>query len=84
LQLHPVNKTHLKDLHSEIDFLDRKIAHCQTFEKFESEDERTAAIAKLQKKRGGLAKIAVEFAGKGIEYNAKDLPRSFRNAAVPA
>ena len=76
---HPEHKYHLKDLHQEIDYLDRKITHSQKYEEFESEHERTAAIGKLVSKRESLAKVALEFANKGIEYDPKDLPRSFKN-----
>ncbi len=82
MQLHPQNKYHLKDLHQEIDFYDRKIAYCQTHEKFESEDARASAVQKLQTKRKTLVKKAADLASKGIEFDAKDLPRSFRNEEV--
>ena len=36
----PDSKFALNDLHQEIDFLDRKIAYCQSFEQFESQEER--------------------------------------------
>jgi hypothetical protein len=37
MQSKPLNRYDLKDVHQEIDFFDRKIAHCQTYERFESE-----------------------------------------------
>ena len=40
----PVSKYELKDLHQEIDFFDRKIAYCKTYETFASEEARAAAL----------------------------------------
>lgn len=75
---HPENKYHLKDLHQEIDFLDRKIAHLQNFEKFDTETARAGAVSKLLTKRGTLVKVALDLASKGIEFSASDLPRSLK------
>lgn len=79
---HPENKYHLKDVHQEIDYLDRKIAYAQTLEQFASEAEREAAIKKLRLKRDPLAAAARDLAGKGVEWQAKDLPRSFTQPAA--
>ena len=79
---HPANKYHLKDVHQEIDYLDRKIAYAQTLEKFDSEADREAAIKKLRTKRDPLVNAARELADQGVEWEAKDLPRSF--AAEPS
>jgi heme oxygenase len=78
---HPANKYHLKEVHQEIDYLDRKIAYAQTLEKFDSDAQREAAIKKLRLKRDPLAKAAKDLADKGVEWDAKDLPRSFVNEA---
>ena len=74
---HPANKYHLKEVHQEIDYLDRKIAYAETLEKFASDAEREAALKKLRLKRDPLVKAAHELADKGVEWDAKDLPRSF-------
>lgn len=81
---HPENKYHLRDLHKEIDFFDRKIAHCNLHEKFDSEEARVSALHKLEVKRGSLVKAAIDLVGKGIEYDAKDLPRSLQHSASAA
>jgi hypothetical protein len=78
---HPANKYHLKDVHQEIDYLDRKIAYAETLEKFASEADRAAALKKLRLKRDPLAAAARELAGQGVEWEAKDLPRSFSTEA---
>jgi hypothetical protein len=77
----PDNKYELKDLHQEIDLFDRKIAHCQNFEKFVTEEERAIVLKKLVTKRGALVKTALAMAGRGVECDPKYLPRSFKAAA---
>jgi heme oxygenase len=77
---HPANKYHLKEVHQEIDYLDRKIAYAQTLETFVSDTAREAAIKKLHLKRNPLVKAAKDLADRGVEWDAKDLPRSFVNA----
>jgi|tagenome__1003787_1003787.scaffolds.fasta_scaffold14476797_2 hypothetical protein len=74
-----IGKYELRELHQEIDLLDRKITYCQTLEKFDTEEARASALQKLQNRRELLAKRAVDAVNKGIEYDAKDLPRSFRD-----
>jgi hypothetical protein len=78
----PDSKFALNDLHQEIDFLDRKIAYCQTFEKFESPDERESALRKLTTRRGSLVKNALAMAERGVECDPKRLPRSFKEVAA--
>jgi hypothetical protein len=80
MELHPNNKYHLNDLHREIDLFDRKIAYCQGHAKFESEPERAIALRKLETKRKSLVNVAVDLVSKGVEYDAKHLPRSFKGA----
>lgn len=81
---HPHNTCHLKELHQEIDLLDRKVAHCQNLEKYDTEQERTAAVTKLSNKRALLVKAANELAEAGVVVDPKYLARSFRNAESTA
>ena len=80
----PDSKYALKDLHEAIDLFDRKIAYCQTHEKFDSEDARASALHKLVTKRETLVKAALAMASRGVECDAKHLPRSFKLAAETA
>jgi hypothetical protein len=82
MQVKSASKYDLRDLHQEIDFYDRKIAHCQNFEKFDSEADRAAALRKLGTQRGIRVKKALEIAGRGIECDPKYLPRSFSKDAA--
>ena len=68
----------LRDLHQEIDFYDRKIAYLDKFVEFASPVDREDAEKKLLAKRAPLEKAALELQKSGIEFDAKDLPRSFR------
>lgn len=77
----PDSKFALKNLHQEIDLFDRKIAYCQTYEKFDSEETRAAALKKLVTKRESLVKAALGMASRGVVCDPKYLPRSFK---VPA
>jgi hypothetical protein len=78
------NPYYLIDVHKEIDLLDRKIAYCQNFEKFDSEAARVSALKKLGTKRTTLVKVAEDLASKGIKCDPKYLPRSFKVAASAA
>jgi hypothetical protein len=78
------NPYYLIDVHKEIDLLDRKIAYCQNFEKFDSEAARGSALKKLATKRTTLVKVAEDMASKGIKCDPKYLPRSFKEAALAA
>ncbi len=80
MALHPRNKYHLRDLHREIDLFDRKIAHSETYAAFATEELRAAEIKKLRTKRGTLVKVAAELVSEGIDFEPKDLPRSFKTA----
>lgn len=82
MQAKPDSKYALQDLHEEIDLFDRKIAHCQNFQKFDSEDDRAAALAKLMTKREALVKTALAMAARGVEVDPKRLPRSFKELAA--
>ncbi len=81
MQVMADNKYSLKDLHEQIDLFDRKIAHCHTHEKFDSEEQREAALHKLNVKREALVKTALAMASRGVECDPKYLPRSLKAAA---
>ena len=68
----------LRDLHQEIDFYDRKLAYLEKFAEFASPLDREEAEKGLLAKRAPLEKAALELVASGIEYEEKDLPRSFR------
>ncbi len=68
----------LRDLHQEIDFYDRKLAYIDKFEEFASPLDREQAEKNLLAKRATLEKAALELVASGVEYEEKDLPRSFR------
>lgn len=72
------DKFFLRELHHEIDFYDRKLAHLNEHVEFASSADRADAEGKLQTKRALLEKSARELAASGVEYEEKDLPRSFR------
>lgn len=74
----PDTKYHLRDLHREISFFDRKISHCHNYESFESEAERSAAISKLETKREPLLETARGMIARGVEYKADELPDSMK------
>jgi len=79
------DKYFLRDLHQEIDLYDRKLAYLGQFAEFASSGEREEAEKRLLAKRAPLEKVALELAASGVEYDEKDLPRSFRAMnAVPA
>ncbi|HTV06026.1 MAG TPA: hypothetical protein VME86_11715 [Acidobacteriaceae bacterium] len=72
------DKYFLRDLHQEIDFYDRKLAYLDKFTEFASPGDRQAAEKGLRAKRAPLEKAALELVASGVEYEEKDLPRSFR------
>ena len=69
----------LRDLHREIDLYDRKLAYLDKYVEFDSSDDREEAEKGLRAKRAPLEKTALELVASGVEYEEKDLPRSFRN-----
>ena len=79
MQAHPPSKYHLKDLYQQIGLYDRKIAYCQNLEKFDCEEERSIAVAKLAKKRNSLVQSAAAMTSMGVECDPSHLPRSLRN-----
>jgi hypothetical protein len=72
------DKYFLRDLHREIDLYDRKLAYLDKFADFASPADRDEAEKRLLAKRAPLEKTALELATLGVEYEEKDLPRSFR------
>lgn len=71
------DKYYLRDLHQEIDLYDRKLAYLDKFGEFASPADRKQAEKQLLAKRAPLEKAALELAASGVEYDEKDLPRSF-------
>lgn len=72
------DKYFLRELHQEIDLYDRKLAYLDKFVEFASSTDREQAKSKMQAKRAALEKTALELVASGVEYEEKDLPRSFR------
>jgi hypothetical protein len=72
------DKYQLKSLHEEIDLFDRKLAHLLRYEEFACDADRDAAVKRMNAKRELLARAARQMVNDGIEYNASELPRSFR------
>lgn len=66
----------LKDLHQAIDLLDRKIAHCNTWETFVTQEARDVQLRKLSTKRAALVKSALALTDLGVRCDPKFLPRS--------
>lgn len=78
------SKYHLKSVHAEIDLFDRRLAHLQKYDVFETEAARAAAERKLNLKRDPLVVTARRLAAEGVEYKESELPRSFRPEGAPA
>jgi hypothetical protein len=76
------DKYFLRDLHQQIDLYDRKLAYLEKFAEFASPSDREEAEKSLLVKRASLEKAALELAASGVEYEEKDLPRSFRTMNV--
>ncbi len=74
----------LKDLYQAIDLYDRRIAYCQNYEKFDSDQARSSALHKLVTGREAAVKTALAMAGRGVECDPKYLPRSFKEQAAAA
>ncbi|HZP06930.1 MAG TPA: hypothetical protein VFB43_18660 [Terracidiphilus sp.] len=72
------DKYFLRDLHQEIDLYDRKLAYLDKYEQFASPEDREETAKGLLTKRASLKKTAAELVAAGVEYEEKDLPRSFR------
>jgi len=67
----------LKDLYQAIDLMDRKIAHSQTRESFDSEEARQTYLRKLCTKRAAHVKSALILTNLGVRCDSQFLPRSF-------
>jgi hypothetical protein len=80
----PDSKYALKDLYQAIDLYDRKIAYCQNYEHFDSQEARTSAVQKLVTRRATAVKNARGMVNRGVECDAKHLPRSFKEQAATA
>ncbi len=80
----PDSKYALKDLYQAIDLYDRKIAYCQNYEHFDSPEARASAVHKLVTQREAAVKTARGMSGRGVECDAKHLPRSFKEQATTA
>ena len=79
------DKYFLKSVHQDIDLLDRKLAHLQKYDVFDSDAARDTAASKINAAREILARTARRLVHEGIQFNERDLPRSFRPAdALPA
>jgi len=72
------DKYHLRALHEEIAFYDRKLAHLLKYETFASDSERDLAAEKLNSKRNLLVRDARALIEAGIEYKPSELPLSLR------
>lgn len=78
------SKYHLKSIHAEIDLFDRRLAHLNKYDVFETEAARVAAARKITLKRDPLVATAKRLASEGVEFKDSELPRSFRPEGVPA
>jgi hypothetical protein len=79
------NKYYLKTVHDEIGLYDRKLAHMEKYDVFESETAKEAAVRKLTRKRDLLVETAKRMAAEGVEFKASDVPRSILpEGSVPA
>jgi hypothetical protein len=74
----PHDKYFLRSLHREIDFYDRNLAYLDNYPQFDSVADRERASNKLVAKRASLVQTARQLVADGVEFNAADLPRSFR------
>jgi len=72
------DKYFLRELHQEIDLYDRKLAYLDKFVEFASAKDREEAKGRMLAKRAPLEKTALELVASGVEYEEKELPRSFR------
>ena len=71
----------LKTLHEDISLLDRKLAHLQNFEVFNTQELRDAATRKLHVRRETLVQKARLLTAGGAEYLPSELPASLRAEA---
>ena len=83
MQLNTHSPYELKDLYQNIDLIDRKIAHSQTWETFASQDALDAHVRKLTTKRAHLIKSALVLTNLGVECDPQYVPRSLSQTARP-
>ena len=78
------DKYFLRDIHQEIDLYDRKLAYLNNYVEFACSGDREEAKNRLLARRAPLERTARELAASGVEFEAKDLPRSFRTGVSNA
>jgi hypothetical protein len=83
MQLNTHAPYELKDLYQNIDLIDRKIAHSQTWETFASQEAQDSHVRKLTTKRATLIKSALVLTNLGVQCDPQFLPRSFEQSAKP-
>jgi hypothetical protein len=71
----------LKDMYQTIDLIDRKIASCESWETFPTQDARESHLRKLSTKRAALVKSALALTNLGVECDPRFLPRSYAQLA---
>ena len=76
------DKYYLKSVYQDIDLLDRKLAHLQKYDTFDSIADRQTAEKKINAARELLTRTAKRLVDEGIEFNESDLPRSFRESSA--
>jgi hypothetical protein len=76
------DKYFLRDLHQEIDLYDRKLAYLGKYVQFASPADRKEAERRILAKRAPLENAALELVASGVEFEEKDLPRSFRTMNI--
>src|SRR6202012_1255805 len=62
------SKYQLKNLHAEIDLLDRRLAHMEKYDTFATDAAKAAATRKLIQKRKPVEESARRMAAEGVEY----------------
>ena len=76
------DKYFLRDIHQEIDLYDRKLAYLKKYVDFATPADREEAQKRMLAQRAPLEMTARELAASGVEFEDKDLPRSFRTATL--
>jgi hypothetical protein len=78
----PAGKYGMRDLHQEIDLLDRKMAYSRDHEQFACDSDRAAALRKLTTRRLSLIKTVNEATARGLECEPKYMARSIAGVAT--
>lgn len=76
----PTGKYYLRSIHEEIALFDRKLAHLEKYETFDTDEKRELAMRKMATKRKSLVTIAQRLVAEGVDFNASELPKSLRPA----